>query len=185
MWLLPISILVATTFLAVPLSRYLAWLMNGKYRAPSFLRWFESKLNSGPQNWKQYTASLLIFNTVLFVFGFAVLALQPLHAAEQPESRDAGAIEYLSHRRLVYDEYGCATLFRRPTLFEFHPIILLLLAILFVGVDWLLQFDGDHPVVSRRRNVGNFFVDMWRVVAYMFLPISLLMGVVCLQQGSP
>ena len=38
MWLLPISILIATTILAVPLSRYLAWLMNGKYRAPGFLR---------------------------------------------------------------------------------------------------------------------------------------------------
>ena len=34
-------------------------------------------------------------------------------------------------------------------------------------------------------NVGNFFVDMWRVVVYMFLPISLLLGVVFLQQGSP
>ncbi len=36
-----------------------------------------ARLNSGPQNWKQYTASLLLFNTVLFVFGFVVLWLQP------------------------------------------------------------------------------------------------------------
>src|ERR1700689_2316450 len=77
MWFLPISILVGTTILAVPLSRYLAWVMNGKYRAPRLLRWFEARLDSGPQNWKQYTAAMLIFNTVLFVFGFAVLALQP------------------------------------------------------------------------------------------------------------
>jgi len=34
-------------------------------------------LDSGPQNWKQYTASLLVFNAVLFIFGFLVLALQP------------------------------------------------------------------------------------------------------------
>ena len=33
MWFLPISILVVTTILAIPLSRYLAWIMNGKYRA--------------------------------------------------------------------------------------------------------------------------------------------------------
>src|SRR6185369_8314197 len=39
--------------------------------------WFEDRLNSGPQTWKEYTAALLVFNTVLFVFGFAVLALQP------------------------------------------------------------------------------------------------------------
>jgi Potassium-transporting ATPase A subunit len=29
-------------------------------------------------NWKQYTAALLIFNTVLFVWGFVVLSLQPV-----------------------------------------------------------------------------------------------------------
>jgi K+-transporting ATPase ATPase A chain len=52
MWFLPISILVGTTILAVPLSKYLAWIMNGKYRAPGFLRWFENRLNSGGQNWK-------------------------------------------------------------------------------------------------------------------------------------
>ena len=77
MWTLPISMLVATTILAIPLSRYLAWIMNGKYRAPGILRWFESCVDSGPQSWIRYTVSMLIFNTVLFVFGFAILALQP------------------------------------------------------------------------------------------------------------
>jgi K+-transporting ATPase ATPase A chain len=68
---------VTTTILAIPLSRYLAWIMDGKYRPPRLLQWFEDRLNSGPLDWKQYTAALLIFNTVLFVFGFIVLALQP------------------------------------------------------------------------------------------------------------
>jgi K+-transporting ATPase ATPase A chain len=77
MWILPISILVLTTLLAIPLSRYMTKIMDGKYRASRFLRWFEDRLNSGPQSWKQYTVSLLTFNTVLFVFGFAILSLQP------------------------------------------------------------------------------------------------------------
>src|ERR1700688_3138715 len=78
MWLLPISMLVFTTLLAIPLSHYLAWIMDGKYHAPGFFRWFEQKVDSGPQDWKQYTAALLIFNTVLFVYGFIVLCLQPI-----------------------------------------------------------------------------------------------------------
>jgi len=77
MWFLPISILITTTILAIPLGRYLAWIMDGKYKAPKIFHWFEARLDSGPQNWKQYTASLLVFNTVLFIFGFLVLALQP------------------------------------------------------------------------------------------------------------
>jgi K+-transporting ATPase ATPase A chain len=78
MWLLPISILVVTTLLAIPLSKYLSWIMDGKYRPLGPFRLVEEKLNSGPQNWKQYTGALLLFNTVLFVFGFIVLSLQPL-----------------------------------------------------------------------------------------------------------
>ena len=38
MWSLPISMLVATTLLAIPLSRYLAWIMDGRYRPRGPLR---------------------------------------------------------------------------------------------------------------------------------------------------
>ena len=34
-------------------------------------------------------------------------------------------------------------------------------------------------------HVGNFFVDMWRVVMYMFLPCAFVLSLVFLQQGSP
>ena len=33
--------------------------------------------------------------------------------------------------------------------------------------------------------LGNFFVDMWRVVVYMFLPVALIFGVMFMQQGMP
>jgi len=53
-WLLPVALLAVTTLIAFPLSRYLAWIMEGKYPAPGFASWFERKLDSGPQNWKEY-----------------------------------------------------------------------------------------------------------------------------------
>ena len=33
MWLLPISLLVFTTLLAIPMSRYMAWIMDGQIQA--------------------------------------------------------------------------------------------------------------------------------------------------------
>ena len=33
--------------------------------------------------------------------------------------------------------------------------------------------------------MGNFYVDMWRVFAYMFVPGSLVMGVLLLADGVP
>ena len=76
-WLLPFMLLLVATVVAFPLSRYMAWIMDGKYRPWRVFGWFERHLDSGPQTWKQYTASLLIFNVVLFVFGYIVLSLQP------------------------------------------------------------------------------------------------------------
>jgi K+-transporting ATPase ATPase A chain len=78
MWTLPILILVVAIAISIPLSRYMAWILDGRFHAPRPLRWFESKLDSGPQDWKQYTIALLVFNAALFVFGFVVLSLQPL-----------------------------------------------------------------------------------------------------------
>src|ERR1700722_8219070 len=76
-WLLPVAILVVTTLVAVPLSRYLAWIMDAKYKPAPVFGWFERRVDSGPQNWKQYTVALLVFNVVLFVWGFVVLFVQP------------------------------------------------------------------------------------------------------------
>ena len=78
MWLLPLLLLAAMVGLSIPLSKYAARIMEGHYKAPRVLRWFEERLDSGPQNWKQYTAALLVFNAILFVYGFIVLAIQPL-----------------------------------------------------------------------------------------------------------
>jgi K+-transporting ATPase ATPase A chain len=43
--------------------------MDGRYHPPRLLKWCEERLNSGPQNWKQYAVALLVFNTVLYAFG--------------------------------------------------------------------------------------------------------------------
>src|SRR5690242_19977914 len=77
-WLLPMLIVGTTVLLSIPAGRYLAWVIDGRYKAPRWLAWFERRLDTGPQNWKQYVFALLLFNTVMFVFGYVVLALQPL-----------------------------------------------------------------------------------------------------------
>jgi potassium-transporting ATPase potassium-binding subunit len=53
MWLLPALPLLAATVCSIPLSAYFAWLMDGKYRAPRVLRWFDNLLETSPQGWKQ------------------------------------------------------------------------------------------------------------------------------------
>ena len=69
MWFLPIALIVLTLIIAIPLSKYIAWIMEGKYRALACFRWFEARLDAGPMNWKQYTAALLVFQYCPFCLG--------------------------------------------------------------------------------------------------------------------
>src|SRR5258708_6191453 len=76
-WLLPLLIVGTAALLSLLVGRYLAWVIDGRYRAPRWLGWLEGRLDTGPQSWKQYVVALLLFNTMMFVFGFVVLSLQP------------------------------------------------------------------------------------------------------------
>jgi potassium-transporting ATPase potassium-binding subunit len=185
MWFLPISILIVTTILAVPLSRYMAWIMNGKYHAPAFFRWFESRLDSGGQSWKQYLASMLIFNTVLFVFGFAVLSLQPWMPMNElgrgmlaPTTIFHTVISFMTNTDLQH--YSGDQVFSNfsQIFFDLSNFFLSASIGFCCLVAIIRAFRGD-------KTLGNFFIDMWRVVVYMFLPLSFLLGLVFLQQGSP
>jgi K+-transporting ATPase ATPase A chain len=184
-WLLPIAILVVTTILAVPLSRYLAWIMNGEYKTPRFFQWFEACLDSGPQNWKQYTVSILLFNTVLFVFGFAILSLQPWLPLN-PDGKGMLAPTTIFHSVVSFMTNTDLQHYSGDQHFSNFSQIFFGLTNFFLSAS--IGFCGLSAIIRAFRSdphVGNFFLDMWRVVVYMFLPIAFLLGIVFLQQGSP
>ena len=185
MWILPISMLVVTTLLAIPLSRYMARIMDGKYRVPGFLRWFEDRLNNGPQNWKQYTVSLLIFNTVLFVFGFVVLALQPWMPLN-PQHKGMLSPTTIFHTVVSFMTNTDVQHYSGDVHFSNFSQIFFGFTMFFLSAS--IGFCALTMIIRALRSdksVGNFFVDMWRVVAYMFLPACFLMAILFLQQGSP
>src|ERR1700738_4000287 len=185
MWLLPISILVVTTLLAIPLSKYLAWIMDGKYRPLPVFRWIEAQLNSGSQNWKQYTVSLLLFNTVLFVFGFVVLSVQPWMPLNglgrgmlAPTTIFHTVVSFMTNTDLQH--------YSGDQHFSNFSQIFFCLTNFFLSAS--IGFCGLTAIIRALRsdsNLGNFFVDMWRVVIYTFLPIAFALALIFLQQGAP
>ncbi len=185
MWLLPISMLVFTTLLAIPLSRYLAWIMDGKYHAPGFFRWFEQKLDSGPQDWKQYTAALLIFNTVLFVYGFIVLCLQPIAPLNPrglgilaPSTIFMTVCSFITNTNLQHYS-GDQHLSNFSQIFFIITMMFVSASVGFCALTAIIRaFRGEAKV-------GNFFVDMWRVIVYTFLPVAFVIGLLFIHQGMP
>ena len=56
-WFLPIAIVVAVIVIAIPLSRYVAWIMDGKYRggscsAGSKIDWTPARRTGSSTGWR-------------------------------------------------------------------------------------------------------------------------------------
>jgi potassium-transporting ATPase potassium-binding subunit len=182
---LPILLLAVTILLSIPLSRYFVWIMDGGFKAPPLLAWFEARLNSGAQDWKQYTVALLVFNTMLFVFGFIVLCLQPI-APLNPLGRGILApstifntvISFMTNTNLQHYS-GDQHLSNFSQIFFILPNMFLSASVGFCALSAIIRaFRGEATL-------GNFFVDMWRVAVYIYLPAALIIGVIFMHEGMP
>jgi K+-transporting ATPase ATPase A chain len=177
--------MVFTTILAIPMSRYMAWIMDGKYHPPRVLRWFEKTLDGGPQDWKQYTAALLIFNGALFIYGFLVLAVQPIAPLNPrglgmlaPSTIFNSVISFMTNTNLQH--YSGDVHFSNWSQTFF--------IILNQYVSAAVGFCALTAIIRSFRSektVGNFFLDMWRVLVYMFVPVAFVLGIMFMQQGMP
>ena len=185
MWFLPISIIVFTIAVAIPLSRYMAKVMDSRYRAPGFLRWFEKHLDSGPQNWKQYTVALLVFNVALFVYGYVVLSLQPLMPFN-PRGLGILAPTTIFHTVISFVTNTNMQHYSGDVAFSNFSQIFFCIANFFLSAAvGLCALAAIIRALRGDSHLGNFFVDMWRVVAYMFLPAAFVISIVFLTQGMP
>ena len=185
MWLLPALLILAAIACSIPLSAYFAWLMDGRYRAPRVLKWFEDLVDTGPQDWKQYTIALVVFNVALFIFGFIVLCLQPIAPLNprglgmlEPTTIFNTVISFMTNTNLQHYS-GDQSFSNFSQTFFILPNMFLSASVGFCALAAVIRaFRGEATV-------GNFFVDMWRVAIYIYVPVSLIFGVIFMQQGMP
>src|SRR5579883_1675475 len=185
MLFLPLAIIGFTIILAFPLSRYMAWIMEGKYRLPRILRWIEARLNTGEQDWKQYTIALLIFNIALFIYNYIILSLQPWMPLNpqhkgllSPTTIFHSAVSFMTNTDLQHYA-GEQHLSNFSQLFFCIPNFFLSAAVGLCALTAIIRlFRGQ-------KQIGNYFVDMWRVIVYIFLPVAFVLSLVFLQQGMP
>ncbi len=184
-WLLPLSIIAVTVVLSFPVGRYLAWIMDGRYKAPRLLGALEQRLHTGPQDWKQYTAALLLFNTVMFVVAFALLALQPMMGLNPDDRKMLApttifntAVSFLTNTNLQhYSGEQHLSYFSQLTAILWNMFVSA--AVGMCALTAMIRGLRGDP------HMGNYFVDMWRVVAYVFIPASLFVGILYIADGMP
>lgn len=180
MWLLPLLIVIVAVLLSIPLGRYLTKVLD----RPSH-GWLEKLLDTGGQNWKQYCLAMLSFNGIVFVIGFLVLLLQPWLPLNPdgkgmlaPTTIFNTAASFLTNTNLQHYS-GEAHLSYFSQLFficwkQFVTPSIGLAALLAI----IRALRGDS-------HLGNFYVDLWRSVVWVFLPMSIILGVLLLAGGVP
>jgi len=184
-WLLPTLLMVFTTVLAIPMSRYMAWIMDGKYKPPRVFAWFEKRLDTGPQTWKQYAVALVVFNTALFIYGFIVLVVQPIAPLNTrglgmlaPSTIFNSVASFMTNTNLQHYSGDVH-------LSNWSQIFFVILNQYVSAAVGLCALTAIIRCFRAEKTVGNYFVDMWRVVVYMFVPVALVIGILFMQQGMP
>ncbi len=195
MWVIPILFTATAVVLSVPVGQYLAWIMDGRYRPPAWLAWLENRFELGPhganeaerkRSWKSYAFALLLFNTLMFAFSYVVLAAQPFlplnpdHKSEMlaPSTIFNTASSFITNTNLqhyageVHLSYFSQVAFVLWNMFVSAAVGLCAVTAVIRGLR------GD-------KDMGNFYLDMWRSVMYVLLPPSLLTGVLLVAGGVP
>lgn len=196
MWLLPLLIVGLAAGLSVPLGRYMARVLD----RPAAGNRVERLLDTGPQNWKQYCFSLLGFNFLALVAGFAVLALQP-HLPLNPDGKGMlapttifnTASSFLTNTNLqhysgeVHLSYFSQLFFICWKQFVTPAIGLAALLAVIRGLrgDAQTGVGSGEPAGGSPACVGNFYLDLWRGVMCVFVPLSFVAAVLLVVGGVP
>ena len=142
-------------------------------------------MDSGGQNWKQYLFALLTFNILMFIFGFLVLALQPYTPLNPrgltllaPSTIFHSVISFMTNTDLQHYSGD-------QSLSNFSQIFFGIFNLFLSAAIGLCALVGIIRALRGESKIGNFYVDMWRVLVYMFVPAAFIFGLFFITQGSP
>src|SRR5262249_21305140 len=185
MWLLPALILAATVLLAIPLGFYMAWIADGRYRAPGWLRWFEERVDTGPQSWQQYAFAFMFFNLMTFGVGFAVLTLQPFLPLN-PDGKGMLSPSMIFHTTVSFMTNTNQQHYSGEVhLSYFSQLFFICWKQILSPIIGLAALLAIIRGLRGDKHMGNFYVDVWRGVACFYVPLCLVVATLLIAGGMP
>ncbi len=190
-----IAVLVATILLALPLGAYMARVYSGEtFWATRALgpveRLFYRLAGIHPDeemDWKRYAIALLIFNLLGMVFLYGLLLWQhglPLNPEHFPGVTRALAFNTAASfvTNTNWQAYG-----GESTMSYLSQMLgLAVQNFLSAATGIVIVIAIIRGIIrAKSRHLGNFWVDMTRTVLYVLLPLSVILGLVLLEQGAP
>src|SRR5260370_26453207 len=185
MWTLPVLIFAVLFALAVPIGLYMARVFDGGLRIPGWLKRIEEKLDTGPQNWKQDCVALMLFNIVTFVFGFAVLSLQP-YLPLTPDGKVMLSPSMIFHTAVSFMTNTNQQHYSGEVhLSYFSQLFFICWKQILSPIIGLAALLAIIRGLRGDKHMGNFYVDLWRGVAYFYVPLCLVVATLLIAGGMP
>jgi potassium-transporting ATPase potassium-binding subunit len=189
--LLQIVFLFLSLFILIPvMGHYILWVFKGE--CPKWLRKWDILILRAcgmtlplEMTWWQYAKALLVFNAIGFLVLFALLSFQgvlPLNPQELPSLSWPLALN-ISMSFVTNTNWQSYT--PETTLSYFSQMSGLTTQNFLSAATGLTVFFALIRGIVRKSTdtIGNFWIDMIRLVLYFFLPLSILLAAILVSQG--
>jgi K+-transporting ATPase ATPase A chain len=191
--------------LSWPLGRYLKWAMDPEVpgdhnlllqvkqkvagrvagRFDRLFRLLGGRFTAESQDWRQYVVSMLVFNVLMFVVGFGILALQhllPLNPDGQKAIEGSlvfnTAASFMTNTNLQHYSGESSMSY----LSQLGALMWLQFVSPAVGLAALAAMARG---LAGRKGMGNFFLDLQRATFLVLLPVAVIVASLMVLGGMP
>lgn len=192
-WLQIIITLILFVLIIIPVGKYLYNVSTcQKTFGDKFFNIFDNfiykvcKINKDEEmNWKEYVFSIIAVNAAMIFIGYIILRVQgflflnpnKIDGMEQSLSFNT-IISFMTNTNLQ-DYSGESGL---SNLSQMIVIIFMMFTSAATGFAAALAFMRG---IIGRKGMGNFFVDITRIITRVLLPFSIIIGLLLVSQGVP
>ena len=185
--------LVIYMVLVIPMGTYLYHITTGRktFADPVFDRidngiYRICKIDRQGMNWKQYAVSLLTTNAVMIFAGYLILRLQGSlflnpngTGAMEPTLAFNTIISFMTNTNLQHYAGESGLSYLSQTL----VIIFMMFTSAATGYAACMAFI--RGITGTGKDMGNFYEDMIRIMTRVLVPLSIVIALILVSQGTP
>lgn len=185
--------LIIFVLLVIPLGRYVYNVLSGEksFVDPLFDKFDNfiykvTGIKKEEMTWKKYALAIIISNAIMCLSAYIILRIQSLHifnpnniAAMPPDLSFNTAISFITNTNLqgYAGESGVSYLSQM--------VVMTFLMFTSAATGFAAAGAFMRGIIGRQKTLGNFFVDMVRIITRVLLPLAVFVTLILVAQGVP
>lgn len=193
-WLQIIITLVLFMLIIVPLGKYLYKIANfHKTLGDKFFNKIDNfiykvcKINKDEEmNWKEYVISIIAVNAVMVFLGYIILRTQNLNILNP--NKVGGMEQSLSFNTIIsfMTNTNLQDYSGESGLSHFSQItVIIFMMFTSAATGYAAAIAFMRAITGSKKKLGNFFVDLVRIITRVLMPLALVVSIVLVTQGVP